>query len=479
MLAACGGGGGGSGSLPNGPGGNGGGGPSPSSSPHSTPGTTPTPRTTPTPVVTPTPLVTPTPMPTTGPGSTILPDSTGRFDPVQILDLKMTPSQIASEAPFEDAVWGAFDPSAWVNAHRGMIVSRYFMPFNDDSSISQHDLTWWQQNHPDWIMYACDQNGNPTQYVARDDGFPDVPLDIHNPAVIQYQMQMVIPYMVANGYNALAADNITFHNYLGGPNVLLGQNDPGENYGSDGWYGCGIWEGNTFVRRYSGGPGAPDPNFIADLVNWVETVHSTLTQNPQYSQYHLRLLANHPMGTTNNQNDQAVLANVDLEAYEASFTNFDRFGANFPEIIQWMQWIQAAHVAYVDVNYFCKNDGGPCEQQLTSSQKEFAMAAYELGNEGGAGFFMSPAGGQSYSYYTELQTQLGKPCAEYTTPGTDMYARKFANGLVVVNNSSSTEQYTLPNSDKYVDIENRTVTNPLPVNSDDGYVLTTSGNGCL
>src|SRR5579884_1563191 len=109
----------------------------------------------------------------------------------------MSSSQIQSEAPYESLVWGSFTPSAWDAAHPSMIVSRYLMPFDDDYAISGHDLNWWQQNHPDWILYACDQNGNPTHYVARDDGFPNVLLDIHNPQVIQYQIsQEVGPYMI-------------------------------------------------------------------------------------------------------------------------------------------------------------------------------------------------------------------------------------------------------------------------------------------
>ena len=438
---------------------------------------------TPTPHATNTPSSTPTP-------NTILPNSTGAVDPIQIIDLKMTPQDIQSEAPYEDLVWGAFDPSDWLRYGRpNLILSRYFMPFNDDGVASQHNLAWFQQNHPDWIMYACDSTGNPMpnnqMWVARDDGFPDIPLDISNPLVIQYQMSVEIPYLKANGYNALAADNITFANYLGGPNSLLGQNDPGQNYGSDGWYGCGTFDAQgTFHRRYAGpngnpagGAGYADPNFIADLVNWVQTVEPILHANG------IKLLVNHPIGTPGDPNEQAIITHTDALAYEASFTNFDRFHANFDAIIKYMQYAQSNHVAYMDVNYFCENNGGPCETDLTPAQKEFAIGSYELGNEGGAGLFMSPSGGQKYSYYPEYaQVKLGTPCGEYFLPaGTSLtYARQFSNGYVVVNNNvlgGPTENVTLPNH-AYTDMEGRPVTNPLPVAPLDGYVLSTSGNGC-
>jgi hypothetical protein len=407
-----------------------------------------------------------------------LPDTTGRFSAIQILDLKMSSSQITAEAPYEDAVWGTFSPSYWNAGHPGMIVSRYLMPFDDDYAVSGHDLNWWQQNHPDWILYACDQNNNPTHYVARDDGFPNVLLDIHNPQVIQYQISGEVgPYMVANGYNALAADNITFKNYTGGPNALLGQSVSGETYGSDGWYGCGIWQGTTFVRRYSMGWDQPDPAFISDLVNWVQTVRSILNTDPYLSTYHLHLMVNHPIGSLSDPNEQAVISNVDTMEYEASFSNWDRYNANFPEIIQYMQYTQAHHVAFFDINYFCQNNGTPCESSVTTSQLEFAMAAHQLGNEGGAGLFIAPGGGSSYSYYSQYQTHLGTPCSEYATVGTDVYLRRFSGGLVVVNNSTAAQSVSLPNH-TYADIDGRAISNPLTVNGQDGYVMTTTQNGC-
>jgi hypothetical protein len=404
--------------------------------------------------------------------TTILPNTSGRFSLIQILDRYMTSSQIAQEGPYEDVVWGTFSPSNWNAAHPGMIVSRYLMPWDDDYAISGHDLNWWEANHPDWILYACDQYGNPTHYVAKADGFPNVVLDIHNPQVIQYQMSQEGPYMLANGYNALAADNITFVNYTGGPNDALGQTVPGETYGEDGWYGCGIWEGTTFVRRYSLGWAKADPAFIADLVNWVETVRSILN-----AQYHVHFIVNHPPGSLGDPNEQAVIANVDGTVDEDSFANRDRYGANVPAIVAYMQYAQAHHVAYFDVNYYCDANGSPCESSVTSSQLEFAMAGYQLGNEGGAGLYISPSTGDIYSYHPEYQTQLGTPCAEYATVGTDTYMRRFSGGLVVMNNSTTAQSVSLPNH-VYADIESRTITNPLTVNGLDAYVMTTTQNGC-
>lgn len=386
----------------------------------------------------------------------------------------MSESQILNEAPYEDAVWGSFSPSYWNEGHPGILNSRYLMPFDDDYAISSHTLSWWQTNHPDWILYTCDKSGNPTHYVARDDGFANVLLDIHNPAVIQYQMQQVeIPYMQANGYNTLAADNITFENYTSGPNSLLGQSDPPYKYQADGWYGCGIWEGSTFVRRYTQGYDTPDPAFISDLVNWVQTVRGYLNTA------HMHFFVNHPLTWPLNSNETGVISNVDGMMYEASFSNWGRYHADFNSILNYMQYVQQNGVAFFVVDYWCLNDGSPCEKTLTPSQIDFSLGSYQLENNGGASLYVSRSTGDIYSYRKVYGTKMGTPCGAYTTPGYSMYERTFTGGLVVVNNSASLAQsINLPAGLTYQDVEGRPISNPLTVQPYDAYVLTTTGNGC-
>jgi hypothetical protein len=71
--------------------------------------------------------------------------------------------------------------------------------------------------------------------------------------------------------------------------------------------------------------------------------------------------------------------------------------------------------------------------------------------------------------------------ASYDVNNPQMYYRRFAGGLVVVNSGSlprASETATLPANHTYTDIEGRAVTNPLTVNSNDSYVMTTT-NGCV
>ncbi len=458
-LAACGGGGGGSSPVPGG--GNGGGG-SPTPTPHST--ATPTPSPTPTPTST----------PITGQGVTMLPDTTGRFGLTQILDNyggtnALTAAQIQSEAPNYDSVWGAFQPQTWRSANSRIILSRYMVPVEDDNLVSGHDLSWWQSNHPDWILYACDSNGNPTHDLAwSGTGFNDVPLAFYMTAVQQYQMNLLIPYLQANGYNALAADNTDLVNYLEGHPSLSGGAVSGE-------FGCGTYDtSGTFHKEFSAK--GTDPQFATDMIAWVGNASSALHAAG------LKLLINHPLYNhpTNPQEEQ-ILSYADGMVDENGYTEYGQLQvtSGFANTLQWVEYTQTHHIAVLVTDYYCTGSG--CSEDpstLTAQQVDWALATYAIGNEGGEDVYISPHGGSDYSYRPEYSTTYGAACSAYSQPSSNVYERRFQGGLSIVNASGSTYVFTLPSGHTYTDIEGRAVSNPLTVNSPDAYMLLTSGNGC-
>jgi len=478
MLAACGGGGSGGSTPPTSPGG---GPPPPGSTPSPVPSSHPTSTPvgpSPTPVATPTPFATPTP---SGGGITILPDTTGRFGLTQIFDwdgvashAPMSASQITSEAPHEDAVWGAFYPSTWNAAHPGMIVSRYMLPVEDDSMLSGHDLNWWQTNHPDWILYACKSDGTPTRDLAwTGTSFPDVPLDFSNPAVIQYQMNLLIPYMKENGYTALAADNTDLLNYVKGGNPNFGETPQA------GEYGCGTYDSSGNFHRSFDGPldsnSPADPAFVAAMVNWVKTVDADVHAAG------LKLLINHPLyNPPTDPNEEQMIASVDGMVDENGYTRYGNFasGNTYAFTLEWIEYLQAHRVAVLVTDYFCL--GSSCSNDVNSlspQQVDWALASYAIGNEGGEDMYTSPSGGQEYSYRSEYSTGYGAPCSSYTQPASYVYERKFQSALVIVNATSSSYSFPLPSNHTYRDIEGQTLANPLTMPPTSGYVLLTS-NGC-
>lgn len=383
----------------------------------------------------------------------------------------MTAQQIQSDAPHYDAVWGAFQPQAWLSAHPGMLVSRYFIPQEDRSMLSGHDLAWWQANHPDWILYACDANGNPTHDFAFWPGVdkPDVPLDFHNPAVIDYQVrQLNGANAIQNGMNALAIDQIVFLDAMAGGNPNFGQTV------KRGEYACGIWRGNTFVRRYSG---LNDPAWTADMVAFVEAARQIVTTDSTLAPYHLKIIVNHPLGNTSDSNEQALLKSIDGILDENGYTHGGTYtsaaDANlFHSTTEYLRYAQSRGLAVYVIDQFGAASIAP-------QQREYAVAAYFMANEGRAYMFMSPSVGGSANDYPEYAAKLGSPCSKYSG-GPHIYYRKFANGLVVLNSGSlpaASESASLPSGHTYKDIDGRAVSNPLYVASNDGYVLLTS-NGC-
>lgn len=398
-------------------------------------------------------------------------DTTGRVGLFQVFDRMMTSDQIAGDAPRYDAVWGASLAQPWLSRHSGMVVSRYFIPQEDRSILSGHDLAWWQTNHPDWILYACDSNNAPTHDLAYWGGVdrPDVPLDFHNPAVIDYQVrQLNGASAIANGHNALAIDQIVFENAMVGGNPNFGQTvKPGE-------YACGIWQNGTFVRRYNG---VNDPAWTADMIAFVKGARQIVDTDATLAPYHLKILVNHPLTSLSNNSEQALLANVDGIVDESGYSDYAKYqspgDANvFHYTTDYLIAIQNRGIAAFTINYFNTTEVAP-------QQREYIVAAYFMANQGREYVFITPSKGGSDHNYPEYGAQLGSPCGAYYG-GPRIYYRKFSGGLVVLNSGSlpaPSEAAPLPANHAYTDIDGRAVTNPLNIASNDGYVLLTT-NGC-
>ncbi|HTX03423.1 MAG TPA: hypothetical protein VMD07_07065 [Candidatus Acidoferrales bacterium] len=435
---------------------------------------------------------------------TILPETIGRFGLIQIIDDyghaddgsilgPLSASQIKTEAPHYDGVWASFDPHAWSAVHHGMILSRYMIPNEDNALISRRDLAWWQKHRPSWVLYACDAGGNPTRESPWSGvGFSDVPLDIHNPAVVRYQVHLLGNYMIAHGYNALAVDNFTFVNYMPAPNPVLGQGHP-----QPGWYACGIYADGKFIRRYGSANGSDfgraDPAWIADLLNWIETARKIFDGDPKLASHHLKILVNHPiLGETPNDDERQMLRSVDGVVVENGFTSYGHYieprsrllPRLFTQSLSWMRAAQAIGIAVFVTDYFCEGgvtaSGASCSYNpltLSASQVDWALATYAIANDGGADVYIAPEGGDNYSYRPEYSRVYGAPCGNVEQTGA-VYTRRFQRGMAIVNASYTAQAISLPPHHTYTDIEGRTLTDPLTVNGADAYMLLTSAGGC-
>ncbi len=301
----------------------------PTSSPTTKPTTGPTPTTKPTIAPTPTPTQSSTPSPTQSyyppdPPS-VLTSTYGKIGLAQIFDYypsdntNIPTSQAQADAHRYNFVWGSFPtqsdpnrPSAWRQGNASILVSRYYIIEEDNVILSGNNLAWFQQNHPDWILYACNSSGQMTNDYAYDPGvgFPDVPLNFENPAVKQYQVQGLINYAKANGYNAIALDQVIFSNFMVGGNPKLGQTENTSEYA------CGTRNNDgTANIIYSG---KTDPKFTSDILSWVAYA---------YQQAHtagLDVAVNHPLGSATNSNETTLMANTDIMLDEPGFSDYGK-----------------------------------------------------------------------------------------------------------------------------------------------------------
>lgn len=325
-----------------------------------------------------------------------------------------------------------------------MLVADYYILGLDRKQLTGRNISWFRANHPDWVMYSCKANGSPTRDPAYMEGVDDeVPLDIHNPAVVQDQIKEIATDAKARGYNTIAVDQALFWNV----------------YGHGSKFGCGVYSGGTFVRRYSS---PNDTRFDTDIVNYVRAAR-TIAHN-----YGLTLAINHPAGDINNPLEQEIVQSADIALDEDGFSRYGKYhnaAGSFTRTLAYTQFAQRHGTAIASINKF--------NGRIRPEEMDYVMAGYFLANDGGL-LMMTGTQYNAQQYHGEYDTPIGRPCSG--TSGGPLFTRRFSGGFVVLNDSRSTQTVSLPSSGLR-DMEGRAVSNPLRVGPMDGYVLVGAG-GC-
>ena len=337
-------------------------------------------------------------------------------------------SDPAASAKSYDFVWGALPAN--VDAYRASnpnILLSYYVPMHvDDGTFTNQDLghqrglAYWKTVHPDWILYKCDRTTPAYEYQ-----YSNVPFDITNPDVINWQMQSYIYLASQHGYDAIAVDNVLMENMF---------------------HACGHYDTNgNWVQRYTGN--TDDAQWQDDIISWL-----TRMQAAFHALAHpLLLIANFSFGALalNSARIQQALAHLDGVLDEGGFTHFGEY--HLPQA----QWLQMMH--YVDAiqrqnkPFFLINE---FQKTMKHEDIEWVLGSYLMCKQRLASIYISQFQGYgSDNRIPQYSLQIGSP-RDDMYQAQSVYWRDYTRGVVVVNpgESSVTISLASPHSSKsYLD----------------------------
>lgn len=376
-------------------------------------------------------------------------------------------SNITAFASRIDYVWGASgtNVAAWRSPNPEVVLS-YYMPFTRDPhphiDASKSGLPWWIAHKPALVLYQCDRK-NPAWECFAGEGCShvSVPLDLTNPATLDYQMSAGVEPAAKLGYNAIALDNYNLKNS---------------------WSACGAFkgEGGAWVQIYDDADPKADARYTADVLDWtaraVARIHDVgMLVIPNFSEESF---------------DKDVLAVTNLTdgvLSEAGFatwnpvpnttsrytpplkTSPERFAAQ----VQFVRNLQRAGKGYFAINEWGEGpDYGlnPAKVPYNISERfgeenrairQFVTAAFMMVNGGSCGIFLTciqcyggGAGGLGeMSLWPEYSANVGYPLGEPIEDFQDshVWARFYSRGVALVNPRNASSSFPLA-AGGYVDL---------------------------
>lgn len=391
-------------------------------------------------------------------------DTTDGVHAFLTFDSGVSPANITAHAKMYDYVWGAH--SAHIASYRAgnqdIMLSMYIPYSRDPSCTVVHppataedlvnnstvrngnpppglphkngkpvptNIKWWLAHHPDWITYKCDRTT-----IAYEEGDCNVPLDISNPDVIDWQ-QRFVREAAASGYDAMACDNYQL-NKMGGA--------------------CGIYSGGKWVQKWTGKE--HDPRLAKDVIEWmrhfVKLAHTVKAQSGR------------PMLVLPNScgipSDDAVWQLPDAVLNEDGFTRAGHTRAigedAFVDLVDYMVKIQQAGKAYYSLNEWgaMANASG-----LDRAVRQWCVSTYLMGKNQASAVYISTT--QGYGHLMPIQDwpELTAPVGKATGPMAKqqgVYLRNFTTGVSIVNPTNVSAAISLDSSYDYTDCYNVTVT---------------------
>lgn len=277
-------------------------------------------------------------------------------------------------------------------------------------TASNPPLAWFQSNHPTWIEYQCDR-----KTVAFEFGQDHTPLDIGNPAVVQWQYQNEVAPAILRGYDGIAWDNLNLINSFNR---------------------CGHYDGGgNWVQQYTGT--YLDSVYQQDVLNWASSMAALVHED--HALFSINFSIETPVPSESSQ-DVQLMETGDVVFDERGFTNGGTgplTGTAWAEDYSDLAAVMAHGTCIYSSNEGSGNTGIP--QQWGT----YAIANYLLMK--GNCMYYSEQGSQQYGQYLNspnYHLTIGAPTGAATQNPDGSWTRAFTHGSVTVNPNTSSATIT-------------------------------------
>lgn len=364
-----------------------------------------------------------------------LPDTTENIHLGLAGDGKVTPEEMNAV----DYDWGANYPHIWGleidPPHMDKVHKSFYFPFDraggypDDITFPLYfDEQWFLSNHPDWLVYRCDKTS--LAYEFHD---PNVPLDITNPNVLQFMLNIWLYPALYRGFDGIGFDNVN----------LTNEHDR-----------CGVWKtlpnGKHVWSYLYGGPDTLHGQaYVTSVLSWAKFMYLAIHTYKRGATVEMNFSpingGNPSQGVAFNEQ---LIPFIDVDIDESGFTN----DAQRPPMSTDITW----QVEFAFSQALAGQGKGqllimaypePDLSHISRQERQWTLANYLLVKGIHTYLFLSSkpdTAGSSYGYLNnipEYAVKIGHAISEMYQ-FQSVYMRNYSHGLTIVNSSSS-HTYTI------------------------------------
>jgi hypothetical protein len=383
-----------------------------------------------------------------------LPDTTNG---IHVALVHESHANVSAENGVIDYVWGARQPLPGHTSHKDFYL-KFDRAGGDPSTHgfpTYYSESWFLHNHPDWLVYLCNKKSLAYEYND-----PQVPLDITNPAVRQFEMTTWIKPALGKGYDGIAFDNVNLDN----------KQSAGR---------CGVWTTDSHGNKqwhylYGNAQSIHGTSYVQSVIKWAQAMYLAIHAYQPVAIVTMNYSPNNSgnMHGTLKFNDQ-LNAYSDNMLDEGGFTD----GLNNSHYTVDSYWQLEAGFARDLANHgkglvmvFAFN-----YSTLTTAQKQWALANYLLlkGNHTYIAISSSGDNGNLYGHMNilpEYSLNIGHPIiGMYLSQG--VYMRDFSNGKTLLNPSSKHAYTVTIPAGTYTDAYGNPVAGHVTLGIHSGLVL--------